>query len=162
MRTFRRLGLIGLLAVCLFGFAACGDDDDDENNVSGGTGVNGGGGGFSILDGKWMLVEEYDVNGGNPYTTTYEDPNNTEYVYISGSTIKFTGTYNGQETTDAEGTFTLNGEVMTLNVIESDGDSDTWHYIYGLLEDNNKLILKDQDENRPNEYYTEWYYKRVQ
>lgn len=36
MKTFRKLGLIGLVAVCLFGFAACGDDDDDDNGGGGG------------------------------------------------------------------------------------------------------------------------------
>lgn len=157
MRTineFMRKAIYMMMAIMVMGaLSACGDDDDDDDDNGGG-----GGGNSSALNGKWVLTGDYYWESDeNSYSHTYE--NGGSYLYISGASIRWTETYSGQETTRDEGTFTLSGRNMTINVTESDGDNDIWHFVYTLSEDNNKLTLRDNYEDGS---YDEEYYSRVQ
>lgn len=144
------MGMYMVIAIFALGMmTACSSDDDDN------------GGDASALNGTWKITKYIEVDGGNERTTVYDDNDDSEYVKIDGSNIKFYSIYNGVEDVFEHGTFTLSGNKMTLYVVESDGDDDVYHYTYKLQENNNVLVLRDPDDRRPDEYYSEWYYKRI-
>ena len=77
------IGIIALVAVIWFSFAAC-DDDGDNDNGGGGNDLNGGGGNDdgTITVGDWIWVAYDDENNGGNSTITMTE---------SSGTLTFTG-----------------------------------------------------------------------
>lgn len=155
MKTFRFLGLLGLVMVCLMGFTACSSDDDDDEGGSGSgksqfalNGQN-----YSLGYGYWSVEDHDAATGEYSYVLLFW---NYDCLSVGGNLSKLPSvissvaiTFDAQGTEDgipegtfAPGSFQIGGMLgCPTSNMEDDGHLEGGIYIEEALSNTASLVI---------------------